>query len=407
MLNRRLRLFQEISTINEKKIIFIVIDGLGGMANSDTGLTELESANLPNIDELAKKSLCGVFVPVYEGVTPGSAPAHLALFGYDPIEYQIGRGVLEALGIGVNVEEGDVVCRANFATLDYKNNVVIDRRAGRISTEENRNLCKLLSESINEIDGVKISITPAKEHRFVILFRGEGLSEMITENDPQKDNLKPKEIVPLEKEAKFMASIVNSFLEKATQILMQNYPANYILMRGFSKLPSIPKLQEIYKINPACIATYPMYKGLARLMGMKILDNAETIEDEVNALNKNYKGYDFFYFHIKRTDILGEDGNFSEKVKELEKVDTYVKDILNLKFDVVVLTGDHSTPSMIRSHSWHPVPILINSKFTSKNDMKKFTEKECLMFGGLGKINALDVMPLALANAMKLEKFGP
>ncbi|MEW6041833.1 MAG: 2,3-bisphosphoglycerate-independent phosphoglycerate mutase, partial [Elusimicrobiota bacterium] len=377
----------------------------GGFPNSQTGKAELQTAKTPNLDKLASGSSCGLTIPVDYGITPGSGPAHLSLFGYNPQKYQIGRGVLEALGIGLEMEKKDLAARANFSTLDYEKNIITDRRAGRIATEINIELCKLLQEKIKKIDDVEIIIKPGKGHRFVVLFRGEGLSQDITENDPQKEGRQPLKIEPANKEAEKTATLVNKFLDAVKEIVKDKQPANYALMRGFSKYPDIPTMQDIYKLNPAAIATYPMYRGLAQLVGMKVIKTGETLQDEIKTLKENYSGFDFFYFHIKATDAAGEDGTFDVKVKKLEEIDAVIPQILELRPDVFIFTGDHSTPAELRGHSWHPVPFLMNSKYNLKDKIKKFSEENCRS-GSLGIFPAEKVMSLAMAGALKLAKFG-
>jgi len=397
----REEIFKEISIKTDSKIILIVIDGLGGLPYK--GKTELETAKTPNLDKLAQKSICGLSDPVFMGITPGSGPAHLALFGYDPTKYILGRGILEALGIGVEVKERDLVARGNFAT--FKDGKIIDRRAGRIPTEENKKICDLLNQNIKEIEGVKISLFSGKEHRFVLKLEGDNLSDYLTDADPQKENQPIKYTTPLKEEAKFTAKVVNQFIDKAMQVLKGSYPANTVLLRGFSKLPDIPSMQELFKLNPLAIANYPMYKGLARLVGMRVLDSGQEVENGFEILRENYDYYDFFYLHIKKTDSYGEDGNFEEKVKYIEKVDKYIPDVLSLKPDVLVITSDHSTPALLKSHSWHPNPFLLYSKYLIPDKVQKFTELECSQ-GMLGRFQAINALPLMLAHALKLKKFG-
>jgi len=400
------RVIKDIVKKTDTKIVLLVIDGLGGIPHPVTGKTELEAAITLNLDKLVNQYACGMIIPISYGITPGSGPAHLALFGYDPFKYEIGRGVLEALGLGVELTDQDLACRGNFATLDYENNTVVDRRAGRISTEKNKEICAVIQNEVCEIEDVKVKIIPGKEHRLVVIFHGEGLSDKVTENDPQREGIPPNIIQPLEKEAEKTASIVNKFLDKVKKIL--HPPANYILLRGFAKCPKIPLMSEIYKLTPAAIATYPMYRGLAALVGMRVLPvPGETIEDEISVLKSNFGNYDFFYLHVKKSDSYGEDGNFERKVEILNEVDKFIPEILSLKPDVFIITGDHSTPSVMKSHSWHPLPIIICAKYAEKANVhvKKFSEREC-MNGALGIFHAINVMPLALSYAGKLDKFG-
>jgi 2,3-bisphosphoglycerate-independent phosphoglycerate mutase len=393
---------QSIVVQTDSKLVMVVIDGIGGLPVHRR--TELEAAKIPNLDRLASKSICGLIDPISYGITPGSGPSHLALFGYDPFRYEIGRGVMEALGIGLRLTKDDLAVRGNFATIDGEG-VIIDRRAGRISTEKNREICQFLQNEMKEYEGVRISIYPGKEHRFVILFKGEGLNDHLSDADPQKDGLKAKGTEALLPEAQRTAQIVNGYMRKATELLKPFHPANTILFRGFSKIPEIPTMADRFKLRPAAIATYPMYRGLARLMGMKVLETGETIQDEVATLKKYFDQYDFFYLHFKKPDMAGEDGDFKAKVKAIEEIDRIVPSILRLKIDVLVITGDHSTPSLLKSHSWHPNPILLYSKYIRPDGIRRFTEKQCQK-GQLGRFPAWDVMPLILANGLKLKKFG-
>lgn len=384
------------------KIVLLVLDGVGGLPVD--GRTELEAAHTPHLDELASGSICGVADPISPGITPGSGPGHLGMFGYDPLRYEIGRGVLEALGIGMELGRDDVVARGNFATMD-KQGLIIDRRAGRISTEKNRELCGLLQEENEGIEGVRVEIRSGKEHRFVLRFSGKGLDGRVEDIDPQKEGKPPKPPSPLAPEAERMAGIVGLFLERANQILRDHHPANTVLLRGISQIPDIPSMSELFKLTPACIATYPMYKGLARLVGMEILETGENIVDEFKTLREHYDRFDYFFLHIKKTDSYGEDGNFQRKVEVIEEVDRHIPVLLNLGPDVIAVTGDHSTPSLLKGHSWHPNPFILYSRYERVDDVREFTEAACAR-GGLGRFLAVDEMPLMLASALKLQKFG-
>jgi len=386
----------------DSKLILVVIDGLGGLPVR--GKTELEAAKIPNLDRLASKSICGLIDPISYGITPGSGPSHLALFGYDPLQYEIGRGVMEALGIDIPLTQNDLAARGNFATIDERG-IVVDRRAGRIATEKNREICRFLGNEIKEIEGVRISVYPGKEHRFVLVFRGEGLRDDLTDADPQKDGLQAKGTEALSKEARRTAEVVNLYFKKANGVLRPFHPANTILLRGFSKIPHLPTMSDRFKLRPAAIATYPMYRGLARLVGMEILETGETLREEAETLKKYFDRHDFFYIHFKKTDSAGEDGNFKLKVKVLEEIDRVIPSILKLKPDVLAVTGDHSTPSLLKGHSWHPNPILLYSKYVRPDGIRRFTERHCQK-GQLGRFAAVHLLPLMLANGMKLKKFG-
>lgn len=395
-------ILRSLTIQTESKLILIVMDGIGGLPVR--GKTELEAAKTPNLDRLAYQSICGLIDPISYGITPGSGPSHLALFGYDPFRFEIGRGVMEALGIGLKLTKEDLTARGNFATID-ENGIIVDRRAGRISTEKNQEICQFLQNEIREIDGIRVSIYPGKEHRFVIVFQGEGLKDNLTDADPQKDGKKAKGTESLTAEAQRTAEIVNAYLKKATEALKLFHPANTILLRGFSKIPNIPSMFERFKLKPAAIATYPMYRGLARLVGMDVLETGETLRDEVETLKNNFNRYDFFYIHFKKTDSAGEDGDFKKKVKAIEEIDRILPSILKLKPDVLVVTGDHSTPAVLKSHSWHPNPILLYSKYTRPDGIRRFTERQCQK-GQLGRFPAVEIIPLMLANGLKLKKFG-
>jgi 2,3-bisphosphoglycerate-independent phosphoglycerate mutase len=396
-----MEVFRECLRPNDKKILLIVIDGLGGIPYN--GKTELETAETPNLDQLAKKSSLGLTIPIEYGVTPGSGPAHLALFGYDPLEYLIGRGVLEALGVGLEITPADLCVRANFATI--RDGIIIDRRAGRISTEENHRLCQLLAQEIKDILGTEIIIKSGKEHRLVLVLRGENLNSALTESDPGKENLPPQSIRPLASEAQKTSEILNVFIARCQEILKTEPKANYILLRGYSQLPNLPSLVDKYKLKPAAIATYPMYKGIARLLGMEILPTQEDWQGELETLRRFRENYDFIYLHFKEIDMKGEDGDFEGKVKLIEKFDALLPEIVSLNFDVLCITADHSTPAVLKSHSWHPNPFLLYSSYTRFKDDVRFTEKFCSQ-GDLGIFPQTKVMLILLAHSLKLSKFG-
>ena len=385
------------------KIIMLVVDGLGGLPHPDTRRSELETAHTPNLDRLAGESACGLTVPVLPGVTPGSGPGHLALFGYDPLKYLIGRGALESLGIEVELRESDVAARGNFCTVDAQGNLV-DRRAGRIPSEVSVPLCKDLNEI--QVDGVELNVYPVEGYRFVLHLRGEGLSDQVTETDPQNTGVPAMEATSLAPKGEKTSGIVRQFAEQAREVLKHEERANMVLLRGFSSLPHLPSMRDSYKLNPAAIAAYPMYRGLATIAGMTVIPTGKTFADELETLHQHYGDHDFFYIHYKPADAAGEDGNFDAKVKALEELDTHIPRLRELKADVVVIAGDHSTPAIMASHSWHPVPLLVHSRWTLGEGMESFSERS-FAGGSLGTLPATQIMLLALAHAGKLAKFGP
>ena len=397
-----LELMKSLAQPSPSKIILLVLDGLGGLPGSDTGKTELETADTPNLNRLAEKGTTGLIDIVGPGITPGSAPGHLSLFGYSPLRFTIGRGALEAVGIDFDLEPGDVAARGNFCTTD-KDGLVTDRRAGRIPNEKCTELCRLLDGMI--IENTRIFVRPVREHRFIIVFRGDGLNPGVSDSDPQQLGVFPKVAIALQPEAAKTASIANKFISQARSILTEQHPANMLLLRGFSERPEFPAMGEIYRLKPAAIAVYPMYRGLARLVGMEILNTGTSLEDEIKTLKENYSNYDFFFLHVKGTDSAGEDGDFERKVRVIEELDRALPSLIDTEPDVMIVTGDHSTPAILKGHSWHPVPVLLYSRWCRPDRASEFAESACAS-GGLGRFPATQVMPLAMANALKLAKFG-
>ena len=385
------------------KIVLLVVDGLGGLASPETGRSELETANLPNLDAMARESACGLTTPVLPGVAPGSGPGHLALFGYNPLKYIIGRGALEALGIDVELRPGDVAARGNFCTVDSSGSLV-DRRAGRIPTELSAPLCERLDRI--ELPGVQIDVFPVQDYRFVLRLRGEGLSESITETDPQITGVTALEVRPIEPAAAKTAELVNGFVRQAGGLLAEEERGNMVLLRGWAQLPSLPPMGDVYRLNPAGIAAYPMYRGLATVASMEIIPTGHTFADEVETLYQNYDKHDFFFIHYKPADAAGEDGDFDAKVKALENLDPFIPRIRELNPDVFMVAGDHATPAIMAAHSWHPVPFMLHSKLTGGEGVPAFNERDCGR-GSIGSIPATNVMLLALSHSGKLNKFGP
>lgn len=398
---KQLDMLKELSMPGTTKMVLLVMDGLGGLPGPD-GLTELEAAHTPNLDKLAAEGICGLSTPVRPGITPGSGPGHLGLFGYDPLEWEIGRGVLEALGIGFKLGPNDLAARGNFATLDANGNI-IDRRAGRIPTEVGAQMVEKL-RSI-KLPGVEAFVEVVKEYRFALILRGEDLYDGLTETDPQKTGVPPLPVKALRPEAERAAELLNQWIAEAHRVLANEYPANGLNLRGIAKVPPIPQMPDLYKMKLAAIATYPMYRGLGLLVGMDVLPTGDTIESEIETLRAHWDEYDFFFFHVKKTDSYGEDGNFEAKKGVIEHTDELLPEIMALKPDVLVVTGDHSTPWSLKSHSWHEVPILLWAQALRPDRVTAFGERDC-MAGGLGHIQHSDIIPLMLAHAGRLNKFG-
>ena len=388
---------------NTTRVILLVLDGLGGSPLEPGGLTELETARTPNLDALARDGICGLHDPIGRGITPGSGPSHLALFGYSPLKHQIGRGVLEALGIGFELQANDMAARGNFCTVD-EHGLITDRRAGRIPTEKGAELVQLLRTI--KLPGVEVFVEPVKQYRFVLILRGEGLSGPLTETDPQKLGAPPLLVKALSAEAARAASLFNQWVAAARELLASQQPANMVTLRGLDSKPDLPGMDAIYGLRAAAIAAYPMYRGVSKLVGMEVLTTGDNIEEEMEVLRSHWTDYDFFFVHVKGTDSAGEDGDFDRKVSIIEHVDsTLVPDITQLGPDVLVVTGDHSTPALLRAHSWHPVPVLLHSKHCRSDSANAFSERECAA-GALGRFPATEILPLALANALRLTKFG-
>lgn len=396
-------LLEELITRNNTKIAMIILDGLGGLPEVKGGKTELESAKTPNMDALAEDSILGLSIPVRMGVTSGSGPGHLGLFGYDPVEYQIGRGAMEALGVDFDLNPNDVAARGNFCTVD-DNGLITDRRAGRLPNCESEKLISLINEIC--IEDVTFEVRVVKEHRFALVMHGNGLGSNVTETDPLKTNALPLEARALDSDSEKTATLVNKFLAIVSEKLKDLSPANMITLRGFAQLPKIPSFQERYGLNAAAIAVNGMYKGVSRMVGMSVLPvNGETPADEFSTLEKFWGDHDFFYLHIKKTDTAGEDGDFWRKVRAIEEVDALIPRLTALNPDVIIIGGDHSSPAVLKFHSWHPVPLMIYGKHVRADCISEFGERACTR-GSLGVIPAKEIMPLALANAGRFAKYG-
>lgn len=398
-----LEVIRKLQEPNDSKIVLLVMDGLGGLPMEKGGKTELEAANTPNMDSLAAESICGLHEPIGPGITPGSGPAHLSLFGYNPIQYQVGRGVLSALGIEFDLEHGDVAARGNFCTVD-ENGVVTDRRAGRIPTEKNIELLEKLKNI--ELPGVEVFLRPVKEYRMLLVLRGEGLSGDVADTDPQDVGEKPLQPRARNPEAEKTAKLVSRFLDQVREILADEHPANFVLLRGFAQRPDWPMVNDVFGLRALAIAAYPMYRGVAKLVGMDAIQAGDSLEEEFDLLEQKWNDYDFFFVHVKKVDSYGEDGDFDKKVHLIEEVDKFIPRLRESGPDVIVVTGDHSTPAKMKYHGFQPVPVMLWSQVCRPDEVNSFGERAC-MRGGLGpRIPGSSLMPIALANAGRLEKFG-
>jgi 2,3-bisphosphoglycerate-independent phosphoglycerate mutase len=396
------QLIRELREPNGSKIVLLVADGLGGLPLEPGGKTELETARTPNLDACVREGVCGLSIPVLPGITPGSGPGHLGLFGYDPLEYRIGRGILEALGINFQVGPRDVAARGNFCTVDAEGRIT-DRRAGRPTTERCVAMCRKLQQI--RVPDVEVFVEPVREHRFVVVFRGDNLGDRVNDTDPQQTGHKPLEARGEDGPSQNTARAVNQFVVEAAHTLKDDAPTNMVTLRGLARFPKIETVQEVYGLKAVAIAVYPMYRGLARLVGMDVADAGATLADQVDTLHRLWGQYDFFFLHYKYTDSTGEDGNFAAKVEMIERLDAALPRVRALNPDVLIVTGDHSTPSKLKSHSWHPVPVVLSAPTCRPDGVVEFGESQCLR-GGLGQVQAKFLMPLAMAHAQRLGKYG-
>lgn len=401
-----LNLTKTLTQAGSTKIVMLVMDGLGGLPRTPGGPTELETAETPNLDQLAREGMAGLLHPVDIGISPGSGPGHLGLFGYDPFRYLIGRGVLEAVGIGLHLTDNDVAARGNFCTVDSQG-LITDRRAGRISTEECARMVGLIEDIA--LPGVETIVKPVRDYRFALILRAPGLSADLNETDPQKTGLKPfvVEAQSTTAEAQRTADLVNRWIEEVRVRIKGQHPANMVTLRGWSRTPGLASFLDVFKLKAAALAVYPMYKGLASLVGMDLIQGLTNLDEQLEALARRWNDYDFFFVHYKYTDSRGEDGDFDAKVAEIEKVDRIIPRILDLGPNVLVVTGDHSTPAVLKSHSWHPVPVLLWAPGTTRAnpDVTGFGETQCLR-GALGQFRASYLMNLITAHALRQAKYG-
>jgi 2,3-bisphosphoglycerate-independent phosphoglycerate mutase len=402
-------LYSSLTLRTKAKLVLVVLDGLGDVAAVSAGeVTPLEAAKTPNLDALTARGVAqGRMIPVAPGVTPGSGPGHLALFGYDPLEFQVGRGVIEALGLGLHLKAGDVAARANFCTLDAKG-IVTDRRAGRIDTSLCEELCGLLAKKIKKIGDTEVILRAGKGHRFVVVLRGKGLEGPLTDADPHREGAPIPKAAPAQPRsagAKKTAKVLEMFYKQALPLLAKRAPANGFLLRGIAHQPAIPLFEERYQLRAACIAVYPMYKGLAQLVGMTKLEGAQTIREQFERFKTERNNFDFFFIHYKATDMHGEDGDFQAKRAAIEAFDTALPALLDGKPDVLAITGDHSTPCLLRGHSWHPQPALLFSPYSGSDKLERFTETGANL-GSLGLFEAKFLLRYMQANARMFDKFG-
>lgn len=401
-------LYSELTLKTRAKLALVVLDGLGDIATREQGyVTPLEAAATPNLDALSKDSAQGRMIPVAPGITPGSGPGHLGLFGYDPIEYQVGRGVIEALGLGLELKPGDIAARANFCTLDAKG-IVTDRRAGRIDTAVCEELCALLSQRVKRVGDAQVIIKAGKGHRFVVIFRGKSLEGPLTDADPHREGLPVPAAQPVDAKsagAKKTEKLITGFFKATLPVIAGRAPANGILLRGIAHQPHIPSFEERYQLRAACLAVYPMYKGLAQLVGMTKLEGPQNISEQFERYLAEYDNYDFFFIHFKYTDMAGEDGNFSAKRNAIGELDAALPILLKKTPDVLAITGDHSTPCLLKGHSWHPQPVLLHSACSGSDKLERFTETGANL-GSLGIFEAKHLIRHMQAHARMFDKYG-
>jgi len=389
------------------KIVLLVLDGLGDLPHPGHGdRTPLEAARTPHLDALAPRSALGRLLPVAPGITPGSGPGHLGLFGYDPVTTPVGRGVLEALGAGFELEAGDVAARANFCTVDSAG-IVTDRRAGRIASDQCERLVAVLARAVGRIEDVEIVLRAGKGHRFVAVLRGATLGGEVSDADPHREGKPIPEARALSSipAAAKTARVVNAFVSRAREALANEHPANATLMRGVSSRPNLRGYRERFRLRAAAIAAYPMYRGVAQLAGMDVLPTGESPGDAFATAASRWRDFDYFFIHVKGTDMAGEDGNFEAKVAAIEAVDLALPALMSLAPDVLCVTGDHSTPVAVKGHSWHPVPVMIHAPRCGADLMPRFHEKSARI-GSLGLLASRDLIAVLLANAGRLDKYG-
>ncbi len=396
-----LDLIRRLSQPADTKVVLCVLDGLGGLPGP-RNRTELEEANTRNLDRLAEAGSLGRTLPVGYGITPGSGPGHIALFGYDPLVYEIGRGALEGTGIGFELGPKDVAARGNLCDLDAEGRIT-DRRAGRLPTTETTEVCALLRQIT--LPGVEVFVEPVQDQRFVLVLRGDGLSDQLTETDPQREGVPPNAVQATAPEGERIAGLVAEWVRRATELLAGRERGNGLLLRGWSGRPDMPPFPELWKLRAAAVTVYPMYRGVAKLCGMDSIEGAHTLPEQIELMKQHWDDYDFFFLHYKYTDSAGEDGDFRRKQEAIAGFDEHVPAILDLKPNVLVVTGDHSTPASMAAHSFHPVPLLLWGDLVRADHQHQFSEPNCAQ-GELGTFPAKEVLPIAFAHAGRLAKYG-
>jgi 2,3-bisphosphoglycerate-independent phosphoglycerate mutase len=392
----------EMARRNGAVTILLVLDGLGGF-NSRHRSSELTAARTPNLDQLASEGALGLHDPASRGITVGSGAGHLGLFGYDPLQYVIGRGTFTAAGVGFELQPGDVAARANFCTVD-KRNIIIDRRAGRLTTDESSQICAILTERIH-VEGCEAFFIPERDHAILFVLRGGDLSAELTDTDPQKVGVCPLEMLPKKPEARSTARLITNLLDQVAAVLADRTAANFLILRGFDTRRELPPFPARYQMNALAIAVWPMYIGITRLLGFEAHKVEGDLEEEASALENLLPGHDFTFMHFRDTDTAGEDGDFDRKVAAIERLDAYIPRIINSGVEVLAVTGDHSTPSQLAAHSWHPVPVLLWGGSAPADRLEKFDEDHCRM-GSLGRFEARYLMPQILAASGRLAKYG-
>jgi 2,3-bisphosphoglycerate-independent phosphoglycerate mutase len=386
---------------NPAHLVLLVIDGLGGYADARQD-SELEAATTPNLDQLAAEGACGLARPAGPGITVGSGPGHLALFGYDPLQYDLGRGLLSAIGLGVEVRPGDVAARGNLAFLDDEGRVT-DRRAGRIDDDRARAIVGHLQQQVG-LDDVEVTFEHVSEHRVLLVLRGEGLVPHVEDLDPQRTGVPPREPATTSPEGERLAEVLQQ-LDAAIRTALTDQDADTVLFRGFDTLHELPSMQDRFRLRPATVATYPMYRGVAQLVGMDALPVVGSLAEQIELMSANWDPYDFLFAHEKAADRAGHDGDREAKIAAIEAVDAVIPDLVALGPDVLAITGDHAAPTQLRGHSWHPVPTLLWGDKVGRDDVQRFGERACAA-GMLGHLRTQDLLPLMLASAGRLEKYG-